>query len=459
MTIVPLRLGPLTAEGFIVRRSGIRWLCEDGHLCRAGEVIAFCNIGVTPAGRRPPGADWFASEARDFQVAFAPRVGGRLRRSEGASPGGFLDHLYDFEQWIPDFVIGRLEYPPGERVAGCEADGELRLLLLAGRRMTGLAVGPPGLLAGWHDRSRAWWGDGDGARGTVLSLGSCEQVGIIRGERFGFLELFEAVGGPAHAVFVPDGALVPCARFAVEQFGRTPAEFDALIADFVQSFTAGPAVPAPSDWLFAGCLLSTLQKSPLTERYDILTRTGLGRAGPADAIILSLSAELPIILRHRRLGYALNSHGFRVAEAGPAVRAWLRTNFEPVRRTPDDIRRDYLELIDAVRAKSDMKFLIMNVMSTSGDEEIYSYAPFDQPLGDVLAVIRSKELNLMLHDLARERDVSIIDVDAIAAELGAIAHLPDGIHSSGPMQAEVRGEILRVLRARGVPGFGPARIN
>lgn len=191
----------------------------------------------------------------------------------------------------------------------------------------------------------------------------------------------------------------------------------------------------------------------------ILSRTGLRRTGPADAVILSLNAESPIILRHRRLGYGVIIHDFRVAQAGPAVRAWLKTDFEPVKRNPDDIRRDYRELIDAVRARTDMKFLILNTMSTSGLERIYSYAPFDSPMHDTLVRIRSKELNLMLHDLERERNVSIVDQDAIAAEIGAAEHLPDGTHGSGVMQAEVRGEILRILRARGVPGFGPPRLR
>jgi hypothetical protein len=133
---------------------------------------------------------------------------------------------------------------------------------------------------------------------------------------------------------------------------------------------------------------------------------------------------------------------------------WLRNNFERVNRTPDDIQRDYRMLIDTVRAKADTKFLIMNVMSTSGNETIYNYAPFDQPMGETLSSIRLRELNLMLHDLARERDVAIVDLDGIAAKFGGIAHLPDGVHSSGALQMEMRGEILRILRARGVPGFG-----
>jgi hypothetical protein len=136
------------------------------------------------------------------------------------------------------------------------------------------------------------------------------------------------------------------------------------------------------------------------------------------------------------------------------VRSWLRNNFEIVRRTPEDIQRDYQTLVDAVRQQSNAKILILNVMSTSGNDTILNYAAFDRPMRETLSTIRAKELNLMLYDFARERDVEIVDLDAIAADFGAMAHLPDGIHSSGEMQSEIRSEILRILRARKVPGFG-----
>ena len=455
MTLIPLRMGKLSAAGFTIHRSGIRWLCEDGHICRPGEVIAFCNVGVVDER----GETLFTEEMRDFQIAFATRVGGQLRKAANISRGGFLDQQPWSGSWMPDAVIGHLECPLDNRSSDNAAGEEgLRLLLLAGRRVTELAEVRSGLFTGWHERSRVWW-EGDGTLGTVLSLGICELSGIIRGERSAFLELFASAPGPAQIVFIPDLAMVPCAAITHEQLGRTPDQFQAIMADFAQSFPSGPVVPSPDDWIFAGCLLSALQKSPLMEHYEILSRTGLRRTGPADAVILSLNAESPIILRHRRLGYGVMIHDFRVAQAGPAVRAWLKTDFEPVKRNPDDIRRDYRELIDAVRARTDMKFLILNTMSTSGLERIYSYAPFDSPMHDTLVRIRSKELNLMLHDLERERDVSIVDQDAIAAEIGAAEHLPDGTHGSGVMQAEVRGEILRILRARGVPGFGPPRLR
>jgi hypothetical protein len=453
MSPVPLTLGPLVAPGYVVQRSGLRWLCDEGHVCKPGEVIAFCNIGLVPDGRGSRGPLPFADEVRDFQVALAPRVGGQVRKAPQSSRGGFLDQLMDFQQWTPDFPVGEIQCRPSERPPGYANDGGMELLFLAGRRKTEIAEVRSGLLTGWHDRSRAWRAEGNGECGTLLSLGLCDQEGIIRGERFAFLEMFNAITGAAQVVFVADDPLVPCAPVIAEQYSRTPDQIEAMIADFAHTFPAGPHIPQPSDWIFGGCVMSALQRSPLSESYDILTRTGLRHAGPPDAVMLSVAAESRFVLRHRKLGYTVKCHDYRLVESGKAVLEWLRNNFERVDRTAADIQRDYRTLIDAVRARSDTQFLILNVMSTSGSETIHGYAPFDRPMSETLSSVRNKELNLMLHDLARERDVSIVDLDGVTAEFGAISHLPDGIHSSGALQTELRSEVLRILRARGVPGF------
>ena len=454
MSSVPLSLGPLAVPGYVVQRSGVRWLCDDGYVCRPGEVIAFCNIGLIPDGSGAPGPRPFAKEARDFQVALAPRVGGTVSKSGFTSLGGYLDQLVDFQPWTPEFVVGHIQCRPSQRPPDYYVDGGLRLLFLAGHRVTEIAEVRSGLLTGWHDRSRGWWGDGAaGAFGTLLSLGICDQAGTIRGERFAFLEMFEATAGPAQTVFIPDDALMPCTPVLTEQLSRTPAQIEAMTADFAATFSTGAVLPAPSDWIFAGTLLSALQRSPLTDRYEILTRSGLRDAGPANAVLLSLNAEARHIFRHRKLGYSMQFHGFRFADLGPAVRAWLQEHFDRVERTIHDILKDYRLLIDAVRARSDTKFLIQNVMSTVGNETIHHYAPFDRPIGTTLSSVHCKEINLMLHDLARERDIDIVDLDAIAAEFGAMVHLPDGVHPSGAVQTAVRSEILRILQARGVPGF------
>jgi hypothetical protein len=293
----------------------------------------------------------------------------------------------------------------------------------------------------------------------LLSLGICEQAGVVRGEQLAFLEFLEGICGPAHLVYVADNLVAPSACLLLEQMKRSPAQFEEIAADIAHSWHGLGTVPTAHDWLFVGNLLAYLQQTPLGEGYDLLTRRGLSRNGPADAVLLSLTSESSLILRHKRLGYSLTCHDYRTYEAGPAVRRWLRTAFEPVKRTPEMIRRDLRDLIQAVRKKAPTEFLIMNAMSTSGHEDVFNYSAFDRPMGDVLKTHWTKEMNLMLHDLSRECDISIVDTDAIAADLGAEAHLPDGLHQSGPMQAETRQEIIHLLAARGVPGFAPASVT
>lgn len=442
MTSIPLVLGALEAKGFSIQRSGIHWLCPDGYVCRPNEVIGYCNISIEPQGGLRPVQPPFASE-RELQVAFAPRIAGRVHIAPDASLGGYLNAL-GVNPWDSEAIVGRLE-PLGERKHRSADAGSLRLLMLAGRRMTGLADVPTGLLPGWHSRARGWWWEEGDELPTFLNLGICDASGPIRGDHSAFLELFEATSHSAHFVSVLTHPISPCAPCLVEQYTRTPTAHQAIANDIMRVLSDGSVKPNADDWLFVGALLSAMESSPMADHYDVLTSNGLRNQGPPSAVLLSLHAEGPSIMRHKMLGYHL--HMLRVYEqtAGPAVRAWLASAFEPIKRTVSDIQRDFVKLIDTVAADTRARFLILNRMSTSGREDISAYAPFDQPMGDTLSNIASKELNLMLHDLADERDISIIDVDALAADLGGSDHLPDGIHQSGAMQAHVRAEILHTL--------------
>lgn len=452
MQRIPLRLGPLQADGYNVLRSGVRWLHDEGYVCRAGEVVAYCNVGLQGTGKRPPGGRLFAGEEHDVQVAIVTRAGGRLARSADSSPGGWLDQLHYFEQWTPDFVIGHIEQPADERVAAPDAHGETtRLLMLAGRRATTVAEVHSGLLGGWYDRRRAWWGDGGEPFGSLLCLGVCDQAGIVQGESRRFFELFDAAHGAAHVAYFPNDTLVHCAAVVSEQFGRTSEAAREIADDFSRSLAAKKA--EPQDWMFASAYMASLLRSPVAERHDVLTRTGLGKTDAPGAILMSLHAEGNFVLRHRRLGYAFQCHAHRIFVAGPVIQAWLRAEFEQVRRTPDDVRRDYCALIDAVRARSDTEFLVLNMISTATSENVHYYGGFEQPLGKTLGSVRTREMNLMLHDLARERNVAIVDADAIAADLGTLRHTPDGMHGSALLEGEIRSELLRLLRDRGVRGF------
>jgi hypothetical protein len=459
-TRIPLTLGPLAAEGYVVQRSGIRWLCDDGHLCRPGEAIAYCNLGLDPGLNTPRNNGPFEEESDDFQVVLAPRVEGRLVRDRAVSRGGFFDRQHWQRVWSEETRIGELECASGSLAdVAPEQAGRLRLLLLAGRRFVAQADVPAGLLTGWHERTRGWWWRADEGEvfRTVSSLGICEQAGIVRGEHFAFLELFEAVAGPAHVVFTPDNILVPASPTLCSWIGRTPEQRERIIENVASTFGQGTAqsksgLPATNDWLFAGCVLKSLARCPLLEQYDLLTASGLKTTGPPDGVILSLNSETAPLLRHRQLGYFLSLHQFRRRELGPVASAWLNQEFDVIRRSPQDVKRDLLELIDLVQSTTKAHLLILNGMSSNRNDQCFCFAPFDKPLSATLEQIRAQELNLVLYEIAHERDVSIIDVDAIGVELGG-KHIADGVHASGELQQAIRNQIVTILRERDLVGF------
>ena len=270
---------------------------------------------------------------------------------------------------------------------------------------------------------------------------------MIRGEQFAFLELLDAVQGPAHIVYVTDNPLVHSAQVIVDQLRRTDAERQAIAGDMAAAMAGGAVTPTAADWVFGGAMLNALDRSPVSEGYTVLARDGLREAGPPDAIVLSAHAESRVIYRHRRLGFHVLTHNFRLNDAGPAYRHWLSSHFERVRRTVETIRADYDTLIDLVRAQAP------NDPDPDLQHDVHvrpgrcpGYAAFDEPLGETLTSVHAQDMNLMLCDLAHAHDIAVVDADAIAAELGGAGNLRDGVHQSGAMQAETRAEILRILR-------------
>lgn len=467
MTPIALRFGPLGPPGCPVRRSGMRWLVPDGHVCRAGEVAAYCSIAVTTA------AGAFADERLDLHVALAPRRAGRVRHAPAPWEGGYLDRA-PVAPWAADGVWGHLDphegRPHGDRAPGDRSPGdrphgdgphgdgsgggaaEPRLMFLAGRRFVDFAEQRAGLLTGWHDRARAWWGDG--APVTLLGSGTCEQRAMLGGADGAFAELFEACGGPAHVVLAQDEPQVPCARTLLEQLDRSPADIRAIRDDLARTFPPEGDPPGAADWLFMGALLNALERSPLDERYDILTTRALLAAPPPQAVALSITAEMPQALRHRRLGYTLNCHPFRLQAAGAAVRRWLRASFAPVARTPSIVAEDYRALLARLAGRATL--FVVNAVATHNFEAVPDYAVLDEATLAALGPMRARALNLMLHDLATTHGLAIIDADAIAAGLGVALHLRDGVHASGTLNAAMRAELLRAMAERGLAGFAAA---
>jgi hypothetical protein len=442
VTSIELHLGPLHAAGYNILRSGVRWLFDSGHYCRPNQIFAYCNITLEPASGRLSGPPPFAEEL-ELQIAFASRIGGRVSANASTARGGYLS-VRTVDVWDPDTVVASIEPDPeaGDPVGD---PSRLRLLALAGRRMTDLAVTHSGLLPGWHGRSRGWWCEAGETPVTLLSLGVCDAAGLVQGEDCAFSDMFEATQTAAQMVYIPDHPLAPATPLLLDQLQRTPAQFDAIAADLKGFFERSTTPPTPNDLIFAGTVLSVMQRNPIRDGYSIFSANGLARLGPADAVLLSLAVEPNSILRHRKLGYPIHIMRHHQAAAGPAFKAWLTESFEPVRRSVDDLKRDYETLIDKIARTTGGRVIILNRMSTSGYEDVSSYLPFDAPMSETLSLVAAKEWNLMLEDIADERDLDIVDVDAIAADIGGGEHLPDSIHQSGLMQTLLRREVLNYL--------------
>jgi hypothetical protein len=443
----PLLFGALLPETVPTRHTSLRWLVASGSSFPAGTILAYCNI--SPAFGSGPALHPLAAEWRDLQLAFVLQHPGVVQYKPDAMGGGQIDRNVWRYDWHPEREFAKLmteRSPKGPLV---------RPLVVCGRRMSELAEVRDGLLTGWHTRKRAWWADAQEPGAVLAGLGSCEVTSIMQGSRPGMLDLLDGAAGGSQLLVIPDSAVVPCARTTLEQLRRTPSDMQAIRADMSSSLLALGDKLEARDWLMAGAIQASLLASPLTEPLPILIQGGARVSAPPSAVVMSLHAEPMRVFRHRRLGYTLAIYGYRLTQdTGPGLKNWLATAFEPVVRTPDDIRADFAELLIELRSRSVKRLLLANIFSSSISDDLPSYAGLDTPLSQSIGSVRAKECNLAMAELAAEDPgLLILDIDAMAADLGAIRVLPDSLHVAGDLQILVQQEIRRQLAASGIKGF------
>ena len=213
MSLVPLRLGRLAVAGYhaVLRPA----LASRGRAARAGRATS-SRTAASRHARAAQAGGHLAVRGRSARFPGGVRVARRRglqrapgRRSAASSTGSRTRAMSGTRttRSAPCDLAGD-DPVPGEDAL----DEPLRLMFGAGRRATEVAGDWSGFLTGWHDRERAWWGEGTGRVDTLLGLGICEQVGVFRGDGLAFHEWFAAARGPAQVVHVPDHALSSRAR-------------------------------------------------------------------------------------------------------------------------------------------------------------------------------------------------------------------------------------------------------
>lgn len=460
-----LVLPPLSAEPARLSRSGLRWRRQSGTQVAAREPVAVCYVRLSGVGDAPVA---LAEEQNDLQVLLAPSAPCRFHRKADVSEGGYRD------------LVQTGEWRSGEYVADAESlsgPGELVPMMLAGRRGFESGEGRGGLLAGWHERVRAFWpGQGAAGRyGTVLSLGTCEQNAVFRGEDNAFLSWFARAPGPAQIVAVSDERCVHSSAVLLQHLRRTPAEALAItsaVHEWIsqrmahckpESFpgfapeaargTLRGRWPEAQEISFAFHLLTeAVGTSPILERTEVLTAQGIAEQPPPEAIALTLGSELAHHYRHKRTGWIIALHSFRFGPfIGPGVMDWLRRDFEPVKRTVADMQRDLAALADEVQARTGGTLIVQNLIASMVSDRVANYAWLGDAFEESIAVL-GNEANLMLGELTRDHAIVMVDSDALAAELG-VAQVPDRFHAAGGLVEAQRTEVHRVLKELRVPGF------
>lgn len=457
-----LKLPPLAAKPARLRRSGLRWLCESGAALQAREPLASCYVRMqAPAGARMP----LAEEQNDIQVVLAPRQAGIVQHRGGLGHGGFRD------------LVEAGEWRAGEVIADADReDNALDALVLAGRRGFESGEGRGSLLAGWHDKVRgAWEGPGGATWGQVLSLGTCEQNAVFRGEDMAFLSWFARAPGPVQFSWVGDERCVHSAAVLLQHVRRTPVEAAAITAaviDWINERTrsldtaAFPGFqPGAARGVLAGrwpeaqalsyafhLMTEAVGTSPILECTELPASGGIIELPPPQVVALTLGSEVAPHFRHRKTGWIIAMHGFRFGPyIGEAVADWLRRDFEPLPRSVDDIRRDLAALADEVHARTGATLLVQNLVASSAADRVSNYAWLGDECDKVLPVM-ANEANLMLRDLTRSHAIALVDSDAIAAELG-VDEVPDRFHASQRMVEMQRDDVHGFLRDAAIPGF------
>jgi hypothetical protein len=432
---------PNTGDWQLVR-AGFRWLVPDGGPCLAGQPIAFANVACARNGEH-----WSRNEFRDFQVAFIPRVSGQVTWRRDLFGSGWDTRL------AQEIDFGDAE-PIGDIHPSImsENPGHLRLLWLAGRRAVEVGEARGGLLSGWHERVRGWWGEGEAPTETLLSIGTCVLGGLVLGDRRAFIELFGECPGPAHVVSYPDDVIVPSSAVLLQGLERTPAEVAQIAADvgsWMRSVSSDGVMEdgrwsLAQDMFFVTQTLALLsRRSSVLDTYPIVGEGGVHILGPARTVVLSVDAEIAYHLRHKTLGYVIAVHTFRFPDMSPVLKHRLKTEFERLVRSPEDVERDLTALIDRITTATGAKIVLVN--------SIASHA-FNRPRSEHSG-LGPLALNVVLADIAKKRPIAVVDVDAVAVDMGIKKHARDGIHMNGELEHEARRELVRTLRALGMRGF------
>ncbi len=160
----------------------------------------------------------------------------------------------------------------------------------------------------------------------------------------------------------------------------------------------------------------------------------------ADAIVLSIQPDVHVTLaRHRRDGYLF--HPANWTTWPEVAQRWLKDEFtfEGLLDAGASIR-NFESIIGRIRERTAAPILVYNMSSVVPGDTVHCHLG----LGDTLAT-RIRRFNLGVAELSQRTGISVIDVDAVVARMGAARAKLDVLHLNAEVCSAVAGEAVRVL--------------
>lgn len=421
--------------GFVPLRSEISWRLPEGAPVAPRQPVASVAISSESLARVAPRG----TEVRALLLA---PTQGMLHPHEMPSSG--WDAHFPRKPWEPGHMLGTLETA---RALKDEAALALQVALFSIDRLHPAFEDRRPFPGGPCRLLRAWWGPSGWSEPcrTVLSLGNCEQLGFFAGNAGDLAAWLEALPGPISVVYKPDRITVPSAAALLSALEmddtarrRAAEEFGAWFRQGVQGAAAGD----PSGWLGTAAVAQELLGTTVLRRsFAVVDGAGRLAERRPDYVFLSLASEFSAQLRHRKLGYTISVPAFQFGK-NPDIRQTLLGRFELMRPSVAETQDCLKAVITRIRQETGARVVVFN--ATSFVDRVWDWSAVDRP-SDVPSV-RMMDLNLALWELARQDLCELIDVEALALDLGLGAAYPDGIHPSSALEARVRAKIFERLR-------------
>ena len=426
---LPVTLSLACPKNWQQFRSSFTWLVADGARCISGQALARCifNFIATPVNSAWPDLQ------NSLQIVVVATCDGIVRHAAGSSQGGWRD-LFESRAYEAGEVIGEI-IPDAAGTVSANI-----CLMINSQRMTSLVDDRESLWSGWHYRQRIWRLGAAPPQRTLLALGICELTHALRGADHAFSEMLSRFTEPVQLVTRDDVPLVTSARIALEQLTRTEEEGALIWNDLQKGLIESGGALTPDDWMVAGSLGRMLTDRAIVEGFPVLSAQGITQSAPADCVVMSMLAESPIQLRHKRLGYHMHMHRWLYFRLPQSMQLWIQQNFEQVRISLEELERDYVALCERLRSNG-RRLCLLNNIASHRSERIERYFHFEGRLEDQLASFRNLSLNLMADRLVAREGLQVVDVDALAAELGIWEQSPDRMHHGVLLEHRICSEL------------------